>query len=182
MKTNFCVVDFRSCWFSIPIWRRRIKDSELPCQRIILLLACLYVCVRAVARLAEKRCDPFRVLVRRAGGRPRPQRRTDADGDAAPRRNPDGQRRGRLDPGGGCRGQVRRALGRISLCHTLSIAAAEMPQPTESASAAWMWIDGHQPTLVLPNPMRREPPRQPQSESGVEGWQEQLERLLRFWV
>jgi hypothetical protein len=159
----------------------RIKDGELPCQRIIMLLACLFVCVRQLLDWLRRDAIRFEFLfVEPIDDRNLGDERTLVETLL----------REEIVMGNVVLGSIPAAdvaarcaeLSRTSLCHTLSIAAAEMPQPTESANAAWMWIDANQPTLVFPNPIRREPERQPRLQGGWEGWQEQLDRLLRFWV
>jgi hypothetical protein len=160
----------------------RIKDNSLPCQRIILLLACLYVCVRQLMDWMSHDAIRFEfLLVESADDRILRDERTLMETLL----------REQIVMGSVAIESVRAAevaercsaLARTSLCHTLSIATGDVPDSDAFSIAARMRIDAAQPTLILPDERSEaKPAAGSTSESGFAGWEEQLERLLRFWV
>jgi hypothetical protein len=154
----------------------RIKDHELPCQRMILLLACLYVCVRQLIDWLTDDAIRFEFLFVEPIG----------DADLSDERTLiETLLREEMVMGNVVVESIQAseiaarctALARSSLCHTLSIGCSDVPESDDVSIAARMRIDAAQPSMTFPNEILYEP-----EETGFAGWEEQLERLLRFWV
>ena len=154
----------------------RIKDNQLPCQRIILLLACLYVCVRQLVDWLTGDAIKFEFLLVES---------TDENQLTDERTLIETLFREEIVTGHVVVQSIQppdiaarcAALARSSLCHTLSLAAGDVPVSDDYSIAARMRIDAAQPTLIFPEEAIHQP-----EERGFEGWQQQLDRLLRFWV
>lgn len=154
----------------------RVKDNNLPCQRIILLLASIYVAVKQLIDWLSGDAIRFEFLfVDSSNDRELADERTLIETllrEEVLIGNVVVESIAEADVSARCA-----ALARTSLCHTLSVALSDVPDSDEVSIAARMWIDAAQPTLVFPNETIHEP-----QEQGIEAWEEQLERLLRFWV
>lgn len=154
----------------------RIKDNHLPCQRVILLLASMTVAVKQLIDWLSGDAIRFEFLfVESSNEQELADERTLIEtllreevliGNVA------------VDSIAAADVPLRcAALARTSLCHTLSIGLHDVPDSDEVSIAARMWLDAAEPTLVFPNDLMLEP-----QELGIEAWEEQLEKLLRFWV
>ena len=154
----------------------RIKDNQLPCQRIILLLACLYVCVRQLVDWLTGDAIKFEFLLVES---------TDENQLTDERTLIETLFREEIVTGHVVVQSIQpsdvaarcAALARSSLCHTLSVAAGDVPVSDDYSIAARMRIDAAQPTLIFPEEAIHQP-----EERGFKGWQQQLDQLLRFWV
>ncbi len=164
----------------------RLKDPSLPCQRMVLLLACLYVSVDQLTQWLGGDAIRFEFLfVHRDGELQLADQRLLLEtlfrdqivGDtvSVDQIHPD-----KLESH--CAGRAR-----TSLCHSLSIGCEGMEAPDDLSIATKMLLDRPCPTLVFPDESGDEsnrdtgPPPGGQDQ-GIDGWKEQLDRLLRFWV
>lgn len=153
----------------------RFKDDSLPCQRIILLLASIYVAVTQLLEWQSTDAIQFEFLI--------PHKDGDVElademvllqtlfGDLITSETVEVRA---VDPDSIAERCMSRA--RTSMCHTLSIGCEDSGDTDELSIPARMVLGQAQPTLVLAGDSFAS------EEVGVAGWKEQLDRLLRFWV
>jgi vWA domain found in the FtsH ternary systems/N-terminal helical region fused to the FtsH ternary system vWA domain len=154
----------------------RIKDNELPYQRIILLLASLYVSVRQLLDWLSHDAIRFEFLFVTSGD---PSELTD-ERILIETLLREEQQLGNVFVESVSAADIASHcidLARTSLCHTLAISTGEVPYTDDVALASRMQIDAAQPTLIFPDDVRQVP-----EEFALAGWCEQLDRLLKFWV
>lgn len=154
----------------------RIKDDGLPYQRIILVLGSLYIAVKQLIDWLSTDAIRFEFLFVSST----PEEELSSERTLIETLFREEMTLGVVVSESIAMDQIASrcsALARTSLCHTLSIASNDMQEPDEFSIAARMWIDAAEPTLVFPNEALHESENQ-----GMDAWQDQLERLLRFWV
>ncbi len=158
--------------------RARFKDAELPCQRIVLLLALLLTAVRKVSEWLSTDALRFE-LVLPAGKDPEPLgaeqalletllREPLANGTVALSRAAGPDQVARL-----CALAARR-----SLCHALTLAATDVALEAEGTEVTRLLLDGPRPLLRGPGG----PLAWPAAEDPVEDWSAALAALLETWV
>jgi hypothetical protein len=156
----------------------RFKDAELPCQRIVLLLALLVVAVRKLSEWLSTDALRFEFVfvADKDSGPLAPEqallatllREPIANGTVGLATAPTSAVVGRQ-----CAMRARR-----SLCHCLAISAADQRLEAEGVVVTQLRVDGPRPALenadgALACPEVDEP---------VEGWGAALETLLELWV
>lgn len=154
----------------------RFKDDTLPCQRIIMMLAGLYVLTGQLIEWLSSDAIRFEFLFVEPDSSPVLDdertlletlfREEIASGTVALES---------IDPADLESRCTARA--RTSLCHSLSIGCDTMPQSDDLSIASQLLLERPEPTLLLADESVVEP-----DETGLDGWKEQLDTLLRFWV
>jgi hypothetical protein len=156
----------------------RFKDAELPCQRIVLLLALVVAAVRRLAEWLSADALGFDLLFV-----------ADAEpGPLAPERAllqtllREPIARGSVLLGGAASAAAAdrhcALAARRSLVHALSLAAADRPLEAEGAEVTRLRLDGPRPAFACPDG----PVALAEAEGPVEAWATALEALLRRWV
>ncbi len=154
----------------------RFKDNSLPCQRIILLLASLYGSVCQLIEWLSSDAIRFEfLLVEPADGPILVDERSLLETLLR-----DNLASGSVTIESIGRGEVESRCiqrARTSLCHTLSIGYRDIPGSDNLSISCQMELARTQPVLILPGATVCET-----EETGLDGWRQQLDRLLRFWV
>jgi hypothetical protein len=156
----------------------RFKDAELPCQRIVLLLALLVVAVRKLSEwlstdalffefvfVEDKEPGPLaaeRALLETL------LREAITNGTAALGRAASAEQVAKE-----CELRARR-----SLCHCLTLSSVDRRWPREEAVLNRLALDGPCPALGIAD----EAPTRPEADGPVEGWAAALETLLELWI
>lgn len=154
----------------------RMKDGDLPCQRVILLLASLYICVRQLLDWLSNDAIRFEFLfVKSSDDRELADERTLVETLLREETNQGNVLVDSIDEADIDAHCVQ--LARTSLCHTLAISSGDVSYTDDLSLASRLKIDAAHPTLILPDELVQDA-----EDTGFEGWKEQLDRLLKFWV
>jgi hypothetical protein len=158
--------------------RARFKDVELPCQRIVLVLALLLTGIRKLTEWLTADALKFEFLFVGNGDPPALAqeeallqmllREPIANGTVRLSRAADLTAAGRF-----CTEQARR-----SLCQALTVSAGEAELWADDTLTAGLRVDGPQPVLTLED----EAPDEPETDEAFDAWVRATERLLRWWV
>jgi hypothetical protein len=156
----------------------RFKDTDLPCQRIVLLLALLVVAVRKLSDWLSTDALLFEFLFveEKAPGPLTPEqnllksvlRDEVSNGTVELHSTPTA-----AGVAAHCAGRARR-----SLCHCLSVADSDQPVEAEAVACGRLVLDGRWPALAEGT----EVPVRPEVEEALDGWTLALENLLRLWI
>ncbi|MFK8114973.1 MAG: hypothetical protein AB8B91_22410 [Rubripirellula sp.] len=154
----------------------RIKDGDLPCQRIILLLASLYITVRQLLEWLSDDAIRFEFLfVKSTDDRELADEKTLVETllrEEMKQGTVVSETIAATDIAARCID-----MARTSLCHTLAISSGEAEYTDDVSLASRLQIGAAHPTLIFPNEVT-----DVLEDEGFEGWKEQLDRLLKFWV
>jgi hypothetical protein len=156
----------------------RFKDAELPCQRIVLLLALLMVTVRKLSEWLSTDALRFEFVFAadKDPGPLAPEQALLATLLREPIANGTvGLATARTS------GEVARQCSlraRRSLCHCLAISAADQRLEPEVVVVTQMRVDGPRPVLESADGALA----CPEGNEAVEGWAAALETLLELWV
>jgi vWA domain found in the FtsH ternary systems/N-terminal helical region fused to the FtsH ternary system vWA domain len=156
----------------------RYKDADLPCQRLILVLALVVAAVRRLTDWLGEDALRFEVIFAGGGGRqPLAQER-----DLLKTILSDHIANGAVElheladltaAGPFCTEKARR-----SLCHCLVVAPTDAAMTAEDTVVTRLVVDRACPALGL----RELAPERPEAEEPFEGWGAVLEKLLQLWV
>jgi hypothetical protein len=156
----------------------RFKDVDLPCQRIVLLLALVVTAARKLSDWLSTDALLFDLVFVEEKD----------PGPLAPERNllatlfrePIANGTVELTRVTTAEAAARRCAewARRSLCHCLSLATSDQSFQADATAVAALRLDGIVPTLRA----REGPLTVPQADRPVEGWGAVLQRLLQLWV
>lgn len=157
--------------------RARVKDADLPYQRIVLLLALLVAAVRTLTNWLSEEALVFEFLFLDGPDGPLLDaerevvemilREAIANGTALTDRISIAELP--------ARGKAR---SRRSLCHCLIVAPADRPIGAEGMSVARLRLSGPRPALAIDD----ETPTVPDADDAPAAWRALLDRLLAAWA
>ena len=168
--------------------KARWKDPQLPCQRIVLLIATMFVVVKQLIDWMTEDAIRFEFVFVTSGGRQPLQDELELLETLF---------RDEISAGivaivPTSQGNLSRhceSIAQDSLCHLLSISCQKRP-PLAGKMLVSQWvIDSHRPSFVGPGESQRtdtatdeDDIEELENDTGLRGWQNALESLLRHWV